>query len=67
MTEAEMKLLTSLAWMCEQYISKDGVLDHQCMCAGEDAVALLVQYDLVKPDGRGGSWTEAGRRLLNRG
>ena len=65
MTDAEKRLLAALAWMCEQYLSRNGALDHMCMCAGEDAVELLVQYGLVKPEGRGGTWTDAGRALLD--
>ncbi len=34
MMEAERRLLAALAWMCEQYLSKDGVLDHSSMSAG---------------------------------
>lgn len=66
--DGERKLLTALAKMCEQYLGdgtgKPDGLDHMCMRAGEDAVELLVQHGLVKPAGRGGTWTEAGRALL---
>ena len=65
MTDAERRLLGSLALMCEQYISENGVLDHRCMAAGEKAVALLVQYGLVEPGPRGGTWTTDGRTLLD--
>jgi hypothetical protein len=66
MTDAEKRLLVALAWMCEQYLSDGGSLDHMCMSPGEDAVDLLVEYGLVKPGpGRGGTWTDAGRALLN--
>jgi len=64
MTEAERRLLTSLARMCEQYISRDGALDHLCMSAGEGAVALLIEYGLVEPGARGGTWTETGQTFL---
>ncbi len=66
MTETEFHLLRSLAWMCDQYLSEspEGGLDHMCMSAGEDAVDLLVGHGLVKLDGRGGTWTEAGLALL---
>jgi hypothetical protein len=63
-TESEKRLLGALAWMCEQYLQSDGELDHMCMRAGEDAVELLVEYGFVTPSGRGGTWTEAGKRLL---
>jgi len=67
MTDNEQRLLIALAWMCEQYIGTGhaSYLDHQAISAGEDAVQLLVQYGLVEPTGRGGSWTEAGRKLLD--
>ncbi len=64
MSEEEHRLLEALAWMCRQYIGDDDYLDHMCMGAGEDAVALLVRYGMVAPEGRGGTWTEAGRKLL---
>jgi hypothetical protein len=67
MTDAERRLLSALAWMCEQYLGdgKADGLDHMCMGAGEDAVELLVKYGLVSPSGRGGTWTEAGKALLD--
>lgn len=65
MTEAENRLLVALAWMCEQYLNDGNGLDHMCISAGERAVELLVQYGLVKPEGRGGTWTESGEALLN--
>lgn len=66
MTDAERRLLVALAWMCEQYLGdgKGEWLDHQAMSAGEDAIALLAQYGMVEPSGRGGRWTDAGRALL---
>ena len=66
MTENEKRLLLAMAWMCEQYMGSGEQigLDHQCMGAGEDAVELLVEYGLVSPSGRGGTWTDAGRALL---
>ena len=69
-TEMEKRLLVALAWMCQQYLSCDipGVsdyLDHECMGAGEGAVALLAEYGLVDSDPRGGTWTEAGNKLLD--
>jgi hypothetical protein len=65
MTEDEKRLLVALAWMCEQYLKDGNCLDHMCMSAGERAVELLVQYGLVRPGPRGGTWTEAGEALLN--
>jgi hypothetical protein len=69
MTTNEKRLLSALAWMCEQYIGsgKQAALDHECMGAGEDAVALLVEYGLIDPAGRGGFWTETGKALLAEG
>lgn len=66
MTDSERQLLTALAWMCEQYLGsgKAEWLDHQCMGAGEDAVALLVKYGLVAESGRGETWTDEGKALL---
>jgi hypothetical protein len=65
MTEIEKRLLAALAGMCEQYLNDGGTLDHMCMSAGEDAIELLVEFGLVKPRPRGGTWTEAGTALLN--
>ena len=65
MTDAENRLLRALAGMCEQYIDQEGILDHQCMSAGERAVDLLYEYGLIDPSGRGGTWNDAGRALLN--
>ncbi len=69
MTANEKRLLLALAWMCEQYIGsgEQAGLDHECMGAGEDAVELLVEYGLVFPSGRGGTWTDTGRALLAEG
>ena len=65
MTEAEKRLLHALAGMCEQYLqTPGGSLDHVWMSAGEDAIALLAEYRLVEPSGRGGDWTAAGLALL---
>jgi hypothetical protein len=65
MTDHEKRLLRSLAWMCHQYLqSPDGSIDHHYVSAGEDAASLLVEYGLLKPDARGGQWTEAGMALL---
>lgn len=69
MNATEKRLLLVLAWMCEQYIGsgEQSGLDHECMTAGEDAVELLVEYGLVSPSGRGGTWTDAGKALLAEG
>jgi hypothetical protein len=61
----ELRLLRALAWMCEQYLRDGKTLDHECMHAGEVAVDLLAEYGLLKPGPRGGTWTEAGRKLLD--
>ena len=69
MTENEQRLLSALAWMCEQYIGggRAGSLDHQCITAGENAVAVLADYGLVEVTSvREGKWTDAGQALLNR-
>jgi len=64
MSDAKQELLAALAQMCAQYLENDGVLDHQCMSAGEGAIALLIEHGLVTPSGRGGVWTDVGRDLL---
>jgi hypothetical protein len=65
MSEAEERLLAALAWMASQYLeTPDGSFDHMAMSAGEAAVARLVEYGLIEPDGRGGTWTPAGRDFL---
>lgn len=65
MTAGEARLLMGLAWMCEQYLADGkGELDHMCMSAGERAVELLIQYKLLNPGPRGGTWTELGLGLL---
>jgi hypothetical protein len=71
-TAQDERLLHALGWMCVQYIG--GVdaegrylpLDHECMNAGEEAVALLAEYGLLELNGRGGEWTEKGKSLLDR-
>ena len=67
MTEEERRLLSALAGMCEQYLGRDGSLDHQFMSAGENAVALLAEHGLVESTPRGGTWTHAGRAVLAAG
>jgi len=61
----ERRILHALAWMCAQYISDNGELDHQCMYAGEEAVEVLVDYGMIEPVRRGGTWTNEGKRLLD--
>ena len=65
-TATTNELLYALAWMAEQYLGKaDGELDHLCMSAGEKAVEILARHGLVRPDGRGGTWTQARRAVLD--
>lgn len=66
-TDAERRILGSLAWMCEQYLTNnnDDLLDHKFMSAGEGAIELLVEYGFVEPRPRGGIWTKTGRELLD--
>ena len=65
--DREPRLLSALAHMCEQYLgdANSNALDHQSMSAGEGAVRMLIEYGLVRPGGRGGEWTKAGRELLD--
>lgn len=66
MTERDSKALKALAWMVAQYLSNDEDLDTLGMSAGQDALRVLAREGLVEYDGvRCGSWTEAGRRLLD--
>ena len=68
MTNQETKLLNALAWMCQQYLARgtDDFLCHDCMAAGQQAVALLAEYGLVEPETIvGGRWTEAGKQFLD--
>ena len=54
--------------MCEQYIGigRVDLLDHQCISAGEDAVAVLADYGLVEITSvREAKWTDAGKALLD--
>lgn len=65
MDENPDSAIYALALMAHQYLeTQDGTLDHLCMSAGEHAVDVLVEHGLVYPQGRGGSWTELGRSLL---
>jgi hypothetical protein len=69
MTEKEQRLLSVLAWMCVQYLGKNGddLLHHKCMCAGQDAIEVLADYGLVEITmARGGKWTAAGKTFLHR-
>ena len=67
MQDMERKLLSALARMCEQYLEQGGVLDHEFISAGENAIALLAEHGLVEPTPRGGTWTHAGRAVLAAG
>jgi hypothetical protein len=68
MTEEEQRLLRSLASMCRQYlqVSDSDLLNHDCMCAGQDAIEILADYGLVELGmARSGTWTEAGKAFLS--
>lgn len=68
MTDAEQRILTSLVLMCNQYLLEpDGALYHMHMSAGEDAIATLADYGLVKLSGGFARWTPAGQNLLDQG
>jgi hypothetical protein len=68
MDEREKRLLAALVGMVWQYIGggdNPETVDNQCMGAGEDAMASLMEYGLmVNIDGRNGRWTEAGNEFL---
>ena len=68
-SEAERRLLYALALMASQYLGEEHegteVLDHMCVGAGEAACKELEAYGLLKVQGRGATWTEAGENLLN--
>jgi len=64
MTEPEKRLLVALAWMCQQYLKKGDRVDHECMGAGQAAVELLIEYGLLTPAPRGGTWTKTGLTFL---
>jgi hypothetical protein len=66
MTDHERELLHALASMCRQYLPvlHDGSLDHSFMGAGQLAIDILVEYGLMEPTGRGGTWTETGLAVL---
>lgn len=69
MNDREEKLLEALAWMCQQYLgtTKNDALDHECISAGEIALAVLEEHGLVEITSvRGGKWTEAGLEFLHR-
>ena len=66
MTERDTEPLKALVWMVAQYLSNGEGLDTLGMSAGQDALRVLAREGLVDYDGiRCGSWTEAGRRLLD--
>jgi len=65
-TEGRDPALRALAEMVDQYLTVGEELDTQFMSAGENALRVLAEEGLVTYDGgRCGSWTEAGRRLLD--
>jgi hypothetical protein len=67
MTESEKKLLWTLAHLSAQYMTGfDNTLNHHFQSAEEEAVAVLVQYGLVKHQAKGMPvWTEAGAAFLS--
>jgi len=64
MTANEERMLAAIAHMCGQYMEEDGVVDHMWMSAGELATEILAEYGLLEIEGRGGTWTEAGKAFL---
>lgn len=64
--EGERRILFELARMSELCLRRrdEDYLDHECMSAGERAIQILGEYGLVDEDGRGGSWSTEGKRLL---
>ena len=67
LTERERHMLFALALMAGQYLENfdTGVLDNQCMGAGEEAFKVLAAFGLIDGDARSATWTEAGQRLLD--
>lgn len=67
---AEQKALRALAWMADYYLGRNqGVLDNLAESSGELALEVLAAHGLVTwLDGgvRFASWTDEGRRLLDR-
>ncbi len=67
---AEDKALKALAWMTDQYLCREeGILDNLAMSSGELALEVLAEHGLVTwlYDGvRFASWTDEGRKLLDR-
>lgn len=67
---AEQKALRALAWMADYYLGRNhGVLDNLAESSGELALEVLAEHGLVTwLDGgvRFASWTDEGRRLLDR-
>ncbi len=72
MTDDERELLTALAKMARQYLTRDeekGELDSLCMSAGEHALLQLEKYGLVtieRPHIRIAYWTESGWDVVGR-
>lgn len=64
MIDEERAILRALALMCVQYIGDGECVDHECISAGEEAIAILVKHGMIEPSGRGGRWTEAGEALM---
>ena len=67
---AEQKALRALAWMADYYLGRNhDVLDNLAESSGELALQVLAEHGLVTwLDGgvRFASWTDLGRRLLDR-
>jgi hypothetical protein len=66
--EKERRLLMALVEMVEQHLHEtdDGVVLSYAMSAGEHAIQMLVEYELMEVQGRGhinGRWTEAGMKF----
>ena len=67
---ADQKALRALALMTEQYLWRDeGVLDNLAMGSGELALEVLAEHgpvNLLHDGARFASWTEKGRKLLDK-
>jgi hypothetical protein len=44
---------------------RDGSLQHDLICAGENALELLAEHGFVSLALGGGAWAPAGRQLLD--
>ena len=60
-------MLFALALMAGQYLENvdTGVLDNQCMGAGEEAFKVLAAFGLIDGNARSATWTDAVERLLD--